>query len=113
MIADNIGTEHRFSQAILWMDYLEDEQTLPVPFNVIPSLQQIIDFFAWITGCCCGKNDSERIAKLEKDEGDRYEKVYGVPESKRIKYFLGRSFCGVNSREQWKFWLNFQIFIRI
>ena len=30
--------EHKFSRTVLWVDYVGEENSLPVPFNLIPSL---------------------------------------------------------------------------
>ena len=40
-IADNLITEHMYSRTNLWMEYVGDEQTRPVPFNLIPSVNGV------------------------------------------------------------------------
>ena len=90
LIADNISTEHLFNQAQLWMDYLEDEQTLPVPFNVIPPLQSLINCFRCMSSCCRRKNSSY-IEQLEEEEKKRYKKVCGLLVTRYMRKQVGCS----------------------
>ena len=57
LIADNIHTEHLYSQTRLWMEYVGPDKTRPVPFNLIPRLQTALDL------CTKRDPDAERYGK--------------------------------------------------
>ena len=46
LFQNNLETEHKFSRTRLWMEYIGEEQTRPVPFNLIPTVPCIKQFFA-------------------------------------------------------------------
>ena len=74
VIADNITTEHLFVQTKLWLDYLGDEQTLPIPFNIIPRVHYVCTFIQWLSGCTSCHNGDE-VSVLVNAEEKRYRKI--------------------------------------
>ena len=38
--------EHKYSRTTLWLEYMSDEQTYPVPFNLLPTISGIKNFVA-------------------------------------------------------------------
>ena len=74
IIADNIEREHLFSQTKLWMEYTGDRSARPVPFNLIPSVQGIIDLFRRISSARSARAQ-RGVGVLEKNEESSYKNV--------------------------------------
>ena len=66
---DNISTEHKYSRTRLWMEYVSDEQTRPVPFNLLPTIDGIKRFFstAWniFSNCNCHRKELEVLPNFK------------------------------------------------
>ena len=56
--------EWKFARTKLWMNYMDDGSTLPVPFNMIPSPKSVIYFW----------KSFARLFKSKKNGADRYER---------------------------------------
>ena len=67
-IADNLTMEHLFSQTKLWLEYVGDEQSRPVPLNLVPSLRR---FVTWVRNGKSAKLDR----KLHEEEELNYKNV--------------------------------------
>lgn len=50
---ERADVEWKFARSNLWMSYFEDGDTVPPPFNIIPTPKQ---FVGWIKHCCENKN---------------------------------------------------------
>ena len=61
-LQNNLEVEHKFSRTVLWVDYIGDENTRPIPFNLIPSLKSMR---SW-----CGRN-----APMFKKQNSRMQRV--------------------------------------
>lgn len=54
-------TEWKFARSKLYMEYIKDGSTLPIPFNIIPSLKTVYYIIKTIFGkCCCHGDEEER-----------------------------------------------------
>ncbi len=49
-IQRNADVEWKFTRASLWIHYYEDLNSLPVPFNLIPSVHSGIKAYNWLFG---------------------------------------------------------------
>ena len=83
VIADNIHTEHLYSQTRLWMEYIGEDKTRPVPLNLIPRLQTLIDL--------CTKPDKNAKKLLREEEESAYKKVCNALVKRYLRQELGRS----------------------
>ena len=63
------------SRTKLWMEYVGTEHTRPVPFNIIPSVDDIISFATKIYACCNRIKPNAKTGALEKAEKDAYKKI--------------------------------------
>lgn len=52
-------TEWKFARSKLYMEYIKDDSTLPIPFNIIPSPKTIYYILKRTLGCCT--SDEEDI----------------------------------------------------
>jgi hypothetical protein len=51
-------TEWKFARSKLYMEYIKDESTLPIPFNIIPSPKTVFYILKTVFGCfCCCTGD--------------------------------------------------------
>lgn len=53
-------TEWKFARSKLYMEYIKDDSTLPIPFNIIPSPKTVYYILRGTLGCCTsGEEDIE------------------------------------------------------
>ena len=45
-------TEWKFARSKLYMEYIRDDSTLPIPFNIIPSPKTVYYILRSTLGCC-------------------------------------------------------------
>jgi len=62
-IQRNADVEWKFTRASLWIHYYEELNALPVPFNVIPSINNLIRLFKWCKGER-GPNEKEWVSTM-------------------------------------------------
>lgn len=79
-IADNLVTEHMYSRTTLWMEYVGDEQTRPVPFNLVPSADNLKNLIFGIRklvmkASCCREMSSHQISMMEREEKRKYSEL--------------------------------------
>ncbi|XP_045191556.2 short transient receptor potential channel 7-like isoform X1 [Mercenaria mercenaria] len=62
LIQGQADTEWKFARSKLYMEYIKDESTLPIPFNIIPSPKTIFYIFKTVFGCfcCCTGDEGEQ-----------------------------------------------------
>ncbi|XP_060593338.1 short transient receptor potential channel 7-like isoform X2 [Ruditapes philippinarum] len=58
LIQGQADTEWKFARSKLYMEYIKDESTLPIPFNIIPSPKTVFYILKTVFGCfCCCTGD--------------------------------------------------------
>ncbi|KAL4235161.1 anthranilate synthase component II [Mactra antiquata] len=61
LIQGQADTEWKFARSKLYMEYIKDESTLPIPFNIIPSPKSGWYILKYVFGClpCCKEEDDD------------------------------------------------------
>ncbi|KAI8440838.1 hypothetical protein MSG28_009149 [Choristoneura fumiferana] len=75
IISERADVEWKFARSNLWMSYFEDGDTVPPPFNIIPTPKQ---FVGWIKHCCENKNMGSIINKSREKARQQHEAVMRV-----------------------------------
>lgn len=58
VMQENADTEWKYARSRLWMSYFEDGNTVPPPFNIIPTPKSIYSLATWCANkvfCRCSK----------------------------------------------------------
>jgi transient-receptor-potential-like protein len=55
MIVEQADTEWKFARTKLWMSFIEESATLPPPFNIFPSVKQLMKL--------CGKKTKKNLLR--------------------------------------------------
>ena len=77
LIHERSDVEWKFSRSKLWISYFEPGDTVPSPFNLIPSPKALLRL------CCCSKTKKKVVTDQERLEADvRYKNV--------MKYIIRR-----------------------
>ncbi|KAH9496262.1 Short transient receptor putative channel 6 [Bulinus truncatus] len=65
--------EWKFARAKLWISFIEQGTTLPIPFNIIPTPKSIVKVFRGFKDCiCCQSSRTE----FNKEDSKQYEMDY-------------------------------------
>ncbi|XP_063366128.1 transient receptor potential protein [Cydia amplana] len=75
IISERSDVEWKFARSNLWMSYFEDGDTVPPPFNIIPTPKH---FSGWIKNCCDNKNMGSIINKSREKARQQHESVMRV-----------------------------------
>ncbi len=67
MVQGDCDVEWKFARTRLWMNYIDDGSTLPVPFNMIPTPKSCRYALYWLRDLCRPNDDSH----LEFERGKR------------------------------------------
>ncbi|XP_052816254.1 short transient receptor potential channel 7-like isoform X3 [Mya arenaria] len=59
LIQREADTEWKFARSKLYMEYIIDDSTLPIPFNIIPSPKTFYYMLKSVFGCCCSGDDED------------------------------------------------------
>ncbi|KAL4240893.1 hypothetical protein ACF0H5_001675 [Mactra antiquata] len=59
-IQGDCDVEWKFARTKLWMNYMDDGSTLPVPFNMIPSPKSFCYFWKCMKNICVGNKNGKR-----------------------------------------------------
>ncbi|CAG2178388.1 unnamed protein product [Oppiella nova] len=92
MISEQADKEWKFARSKLWMSYFNDGETVPPPFNVIPTPKSVIYFLKWLFHKCCGqtrkaKNEAMRtIRRKARKASERDHKYQSVMRSLVRRY---------------------------
>ena len=77
-IQKNSDREWKFSRASIWIHYYDDLNSIPVPFNVIPSVYSLIRLFNWArTGSSSYKSKTPFRSSLLVSQ-ERMRKLYDM-----------------------------------
>ncbi|XP_059164001.1 uncharacterized protein LOC131946958 [Physella acuta] len=66
-------SEWKFARAKLWISFIEQGTTLPIPFNIIPTPKSILRLFRWFRDCVCCEVDRN---EWKKEDVKHYELEY-------------------------------------
>ncbi|KAH9643810.1 hypothetical protein HF086_002308 [Spodoptera exigua] len=72
---ERADTEWKFARSNLWMSYFEDGDTVPPPFNIIPTPKH---FMCWIKRCCSNRDRGSIINKSREKARQEHEAVMRV-----------------------------------
>ncbi|XP_050551804.1 transient receptor potential protein isoform X2 [Spodoptera frugiperda] len=75
IISERSDTEWKFARSNLWMSYFEDGDTVPPPFNIIPTPKH---FMCWIKRCCANRDRGSIINKSREKARQEHEAVMRV-----------------------------------
>ncbi|KAH3777181.1 short transient receptor potential channel 7-like [Dreissena polymorpha] len=59
LIQGEADTEWKFARTKLYMEYIKEGSTLPVPFNVIPSVKTFFNIIKFLFRCCFPSEDGD------------------------------------------------------
>nr|XP_021196624.2 transient receptor potential protein [Helicoverpa armigera] len=75
IISERADTEWKFARSNLWMSYFEDGDTVPPPFNIIPTPKH---FMCWIKRCFNNRDRGSIINKSREKARQEHEAVMRV-----------------------------------
>ncbi|CAB3225278.1 unnamed protein product [Arctia plantaginis] len=75
IISERADTEWKFARSNLWMSYFEDGDTVPPPFNIIPTPKH---FNCWIKSCFYNRDRGSIINKSREKARQEHEAVMKV-----------------------------------
>ncbi|XP_053616411.1 transient receptor potential protein isoform X2 [Plodia interpunctella] len=75
IISERADTEWKFARSNLWMSYFEDGDTVPPPFNIIPTPKHIV---CWIKHCFSNRDRGSIINKSREKARQQHEAVMRV-----------------------------------
>ncbi|KAJ8728725.1 hypothetical protein PYW07_006421 [Mythimna separata] len=75
IISERADTEWKFARSNLWMSYFEDGDTVPPPFNIIPTPKH---FNCWIKRMCYNRDRGSIINKSREKARQEHEAVMRV-----------------------------------
>lgn len=56
---EDCDVEWKFARTKLWLNYIYDGSTLPVPFNMLPTPKSICYAYRWLKELCCCNDHGE------------------------------------------------------
>lgn len=71
--------EWKFARTRLWMNYIDEGSTLPVPFNVIPTPKSIRYAWNWFRALCT--NNTQELMNYENAKKQTFIKVHITSDS--------------------------------
>ncbi|XP_063831875.1 transient receptor potential protein isoform X1 [Ostrinia nubilalis] len=75
IISERSDMEWKFARSNLWMSYFEDGDTVPPPFNIIPTPKHLV---CWIKHCCGNRERGSIINKSREKARQQHEAVMRV-----------------------------------
>ncbi|KAL0829971.1 hypothetical protein ABMA28_003435 [Loxostege sticticalis] len=75
IISERSDMEWKFARSNLWMSYFEDGDTVPPPFNIVPTPKHI---GCWIKHCCGNRERGSIINKSREKARQQHEAVMRV-----------------------------------
>ncbi|KAJ0172577.1 hypothetical protein K1T71_011716 [Dendrolimus kikuchii] len=75
IISERADTEWKFARSNLWMSYFEDGDTVPPPFNIIPTPKQL---FSWLSRMCSSRDMGSILSKSREKARQDHEAVMRV-----------------------------------
>ena len=59
-VQEDCDVEWKFARTKLWLNYIDEGSTLPVPFNMIPTPKSLCYAWRWISDVCRDDEDNEQ-----------------------------------------------------
>ncbi|XP_068623201.1 transient receptor potential protein [Battus philenor] len=75
IISERADMEWKFARSNLWMSYFEDGDTVPPPFNIVPTPKH---FKGWIDRCCSKRDRGSILSKSREKARQEHEAVMRV-----------------------------------
>ncbi|KAG7304766.1 hypothetical protein JYU34_010121 [Plutella xylostella] len=75
IISERSDMEWKFARSNLWMSYFEDGDTVPPPFNIIPTPKHVA---CWVKHCCSNRDRGSIINKSREKARQQHEAVMRV-----------------------------------
>ncbi|XP_026318010.1 transient receptor potential protein-like [Hyposmocoma kahamanoa] len=75
IISERADMEWKFARSTLWMSYFDDGDTVPPPFNIIPTPKQLV---GWINNCFTSRDRGSIINKSREKARQDHEAVMRV-----------------------------------
>lgn len=75
IISERADTEWKFARSNLWMSYFEDGDTVPPPFNIIPTPKHLM---CWIKNCFVTRDRASIISKSREKARQEHEAIMRV-----------------------------------
>lgn len=58
-VQEDCDVEWKFARTKLWLNYIDEGSTLPVPFNMIPTPKSLCYAWRWMKDLCGGDDDDD------------------------------------------------------
>ncbi|ELT89523.1 hypothetical protein CAPTEDRAFT_172686 [Capitella teleta] len=100
IISNDADTEWKYARSKLWMSYFEEGETVPTPFNIIPTPKSMWHILLWIRDalCTCTKKAKrskwQSIRKLMKRVNERETRYQAVMRDLVKRYIMKRQKAG-------------------